>query len=91
MNELIIRQEVSDIFEVLRELREKGTLCDAVIEVGSNHYPVHRAVLAAISPYFKALFTNGMLESNLSKVALPGISSEVCNEVFWYEIKCHSV
>ena len=44
-------------FDVLNDLRIQSQLCDVVIKVGEDSYPAHRAVLAATSPYFQAMFT----------------------------------
>ena len=44
---------------VLNDLRRLGQLCDAVIKVEESQFPVHRAIMSASSPYFRALFTNG--------------------------------
>ena len=53
---------------VLNELRRSGQLCDAVIKVEGRSFPVHRAILSACSPYFRALFTNGMTETGQREV-----------------------
>jgi hypothetical protein len=45
-----------------------GHLCDAVIVANDAKFPVHRAIMAANSPYFRALFTNGMRESDEREV-----------------------
>ena len=46
---------------ILNELRKAEKLCDAFIQVdGGEQFPVHRAVMSACSPYFRALFTNGL-------------------------------
>ena len=53
---------------VLDELRKAGELCDAVIRVEDRTFRVHRAILSACSPYFRALFTNGMHETDQKEV-----------------------
>ena len=40
----------------LRFLRRDEDLCDIVLRVGSTSISAHKVVLAASSPYFKAMF-----------------------------------
>jgi len=54
---------------VLSDLRKNGQLCDAVIRVEDGHFTVHRAIMSACSPYFRALFTNGMHETDKREVS----------------------
>ena len=48
---------------VLNDLRKQNQLCDVVINVGGQEFPVHKAVLAARSSYFIAMFTSSFKES----------------------------
>lgn len=45
----------------MSELRQNGLLCDVTIKLEYNgqkyKFPAHKLVLAACSPYFKAMFT----------------------------------
>lgn len=53
-----VKSEVSSqACNILMELREQGELCDAVIRVGDQVFPVHRNILSACSTFFRALFT----------------------------------
>ncbi|XP_057331107.1 kelch-like protein 10 [Microplitis mediator] len=46
---------------VWSELRANSQLCDGKIICARDEiYPIHRAILSAVSPYFKALFTNSL-------------------------------
>lgn len=49
-------------------------LTDVVLEVGTEQFHAHRVVLAAASPYFKAMFTGGLKECEMSRVKLQGVS-----------------
>ena len=60
---------------MLNDLRKNGQLCDAVIRVEDGHFTVHRAIMSACSPYFRALFTNGIHETDKREV--PGYTSAV--------------
>lgn len=47
--------------EVWNELRLNQQLCDGVIHCADGEdFRVHRAILSAVSPFFKALFTNSI-------------------------------
>ncbi|XP_015587950.1 kelch-like protein 10 isoform X2 [Cephus cinctus] len=63
---------------VWSELRANQQLCDGAIRCSRDEiFPIHRAILSAVSPYFKAIFTNtlkgGKTESNeVSVNCVPG-------------------
>ena len=80
---------VADDDEFRRHLalmRENGTFCDAYICIpGENKkLPVHRAVLASCSEFFRALFTNGLRETELSDVKIHGVSANVMEVIIQY-------
>ncbi len=50
-------------------------LSDVVIIVEGCRFPAHRAVLAAASNVFKAMFTNEMKETAMNEVELKGLSA----------------
>lgn len=57
--------------------RANQQLCDGVIRCPEDQvFPVHRAILSAVSPYFKALFTNslkgGKIETTEVVISVPG-------------------
>ena len=45
-----------DLLVALNDMRIKGEHCDVVLVAGGQRFSGHKAVLAASSPYFKALF-----------------------------------
>ena len=56
-------------------LRAQGLLCDCVLCCDDMEFPVHRALLAASSPYFCALFTARMRESTSPRVTISGVAA----------------
>ncbi|XP_078737922.1 kelch-like protein 28 [Lampetra fluviatilis] len=48
------------LLEGLNQLRQQRALCDVVLCAGAARCPAHRAVLASISPYFRAMFAGGL-------------------------------
>ncbi|KAL4640328.1 zinc finger and BTB domain-containing protein 5 [Arapaima gigas] len=58
------------IFQQLNYQRLRGQLCDCVIVVGSRHFKAHRAVLAACSTHFRALFTVAESDGSMNMIQL---------------------
>lgn len=58
------------ILSRLNDLREREELCDITIIVEGRAIKAHRAVLAASSQYFNAMFTAKMSERNQATVSL---------------------
>ena len=56
----------------LNEQRKQQELCDIIITIGERSFPAHRAILAASSRYFKAMFTSGFKESSADEVKIDG-------------------
>lgn len=60
-------------FCTMNELRKEEKLCDVILKVDKKEFYVHKIVLAATSPYLKAMFTNGMLESVQKVIDIHGL------------------
>lgn len=60
-------------------MRSHHMLTDVVLEVKSELFHAHKCILAAASPYFKAMFTSGLRECEMSRVKLQGVSK---NKIF---------
>ena len=75
----------STSLQSLYELQQLGHLCDVVLETSSGDcVSAHRVVLAASSPYFRAMFVGNMLESTQGKISLRNFDSDILQAVAMY-------
>lgn len=66
-------------------LMESGEFADVTIVVEEHRFQCHKAILASRSNYFKALFFNGMKESQSSgEIKLHGIKSQAFDRLLSY-------
>ncbi len=52
----------------------EGTLCDIELQAEDQTIPAHKAVLAASTPYFEAMFTGRFEETNARVVEVKGVT-----------------
>ncbi|GLV34165.1 Keap1 [Carabus blaptoides fortunei] len=64
---------VKNAMKMMYMMRSHHMLTDVVLEVGPELFYAHKVVLAAGSPYFKAMFTGGLRECEMNKVKLQGV------------------
>ncbi|XP_014390722.1 PREDICTED: kelch repeat and BTB domain-containing protein 8 isoform X5 [Myotis brandtii] len=73
------------VLKQLRTMYEEGQLTDIVVEVDRGKaFSCHRNVLAAISPYFRSMFTSGLTESSQKEVRIVGVEAESMELVLKY-------
>ncbi|XP_041460015.1 kelch-like protein 12 isoform X2 [Lytechinus variegatus] len=70
-----VGSHAKSVLLALNDLRIKGQLCDVTLTVDGSLFVAHRAILAACSDYFCAMFTNQMSESSQSVVELRGLKA----------------
>ncbi|ESP01319.1 hypothetical protein LOTGIDRAFT_157498 [Lottia gigantea] len=70
-----IMKHPKEALEIMNILLRTNKLCDVTLAVGEEKFLVHKIVLAAASPYFRAMFTGGMREEEMSVIHLHGISA----------------
>ncbi|XP_017103204.2 kelch-like ECH-associated protein 1B isoform X1 [Drosophila bipectinata] len=65
-------------------MRSHGMLTDVVLEVKKELFPAHKVVLSAASPYFKAMFTGGLKEAEMSRVQLQGVCPTAMSRILYF-------
>ncbi|XP_060529877.1 kelch-like ECH-associated protein 1 isoform X2 [Cylas formicarius] len=65
---------IKEAMKAMDMMRSHQMLTDVVLEIGNELFHAHKVVLAAASPYFKAMFTGGLKECEMKRVKLQGIS-----------------
>lgn len=68
-----IMKHPKEALDVMNILRRSSKLCDVTLLVGEDKFVAHKIVLASASPYFRAMFTGGMREEEMSIIPLHGI------------------
>ncbi len=58
----------------IASLQREGVLCDITLQAEGQELSAHRVVLAAASPYFRAMFSGGFQESKQDTITLQKVS-----------------
>ncbi|XP_006811771.1 kelch-like protein 29 [Saccoglossus kowalevskii] len=77
-------QYSNHILDSLNNFRKAGCLTDTVISTGGKEFPCHRAVLACSSPYFKAMFSAEMKETQEGRITLDNVRAETLELLLEY-------
>lgn len=64
------------MMSAMKAFYNRGDLCDVTLCAGGEELKAHRLVLAASCPYFDAMFTSELLESQQEKILLQGVDCE---------------
>ncbi|XP_028680871.1 kelch repeat and BTB domain-containing protein 8 [Erpetoichthys calabaricus] len=73
------------VLQQLKSMYDEGQLVDIVVEVDHGKtFPCHRNVLAAISPYFRSMFTSGLTETTQKEVRIVGVDAESMHLILDY-------
>lgn len=75
------RLHLAQVMQAVHGLRSHRKLCDVVLKVEDREIPAHRAILAAISPYFMAMFTGDMVESTRQEVTIRDVSYRILSQI----------
>ncbi|XP_064156837.1 kelch-like protein 17 isoform X2 [Anguilla rostrata] len=78
------KRHYHDSFVSMNRMRQRGLLCDIALHVGAKEIRAHKVVLASCSPYFHAMFTNEMSESQQTHVTLHDIDPQALEQLVQY-------
>ena len=70
-----------DCLKKMSFMKSNQTLTDVDLEVGPEIFHAHKIVLAAASPYFKAMFTGGLIETEMKVIKLQGVCPTVMSHL----------
>lgn len=77
-------QHSLNLLNKVKNMKELAEMIDVVLIAEGEKFPCHRLVLAAFSPYFKAMFTCGLLECTQREVILYDITAEGVSVILNY-------
>ncbi|XP_050787918.1 kelch-like protein 6 [Gopherus flavomarginatus] len=72
------------IREGLKQLYQEQQLCDATIVAEGKRFPCHRMLLAAVNPYFRAMFVSSFKESQDGEVLLQDMAPSTVQTILQY-------
>ncbi|XP_071451571.1 kelch-like protein 10 [Hetaerina americana] len=85
---LVVTRSSVEFPKIWSELRESEQLCDGLVKCtdGDVIFRVHRAIVSAISPYFRALFTNSFNGGNpeVSELSLDNVPPDAMKLILDY-------
>lgn len=73
-----------DILEVLDSMRRRKELSDVTLVVDEREITAHRVILAACSPYFRAMFLSGFSEASEQKIHLKEVDADALQLIVDY-------
>lgn len=72
----------------LCELLENDKFVDCILKIKDQDFPCHKLVLAASSPYFKAMFLSDLEESKIREVVLKDVDPDIMKMILRYLYTC---
>ncbi|KAI5093104.1 kelch-like protein 40a [Silurus meridionalis] len=72
----------------LCELLENDKFVDCILKIKDQDFPCHKLVLAASSPYFKAMFLSDLEESKKREVVLKDVEPDIMGMILRYIYTC---
>lgn len=75
-------------FQAFNELKAYDELLDVTLTVNEKEIKAHRIVLAACSPYFRAMLTTGFAESYMSTISLQDCDADSVQQMVNFFYSC---
>lgn len=66
-----------EVLRVLNQDRKKGCFTDLILKVEDCVFHCHKAILVAVSPYFRAMLTSDMLEQKANEITLRNVPAHI--------------
>uniref|UniRef100_A0A1B0CL03 BTB domain-containing protein n=1 Tax=Lutzomyia longipalpis TaxID=7200 RepID=A0A1B0CL03_LUTLO len=73
-----------EVLKMMFMMRSHHMLTDVLLEVGKELFHAHKVVLSAASPYFKAMFTGGLKEAEMSRINLQGVCPTAMGQMIYF-------
>ncbi|XP_075684896.1 kelch-like protein 40 [Rhinoderma darwinii] len=68
----------------LKDMLDNNKFIDCVLKIKDKEFPCHRLVLAACSPYFRAMFLSDLEESKNKEIDLEDVDPDVMGKILHY-------
>ncbi|KAG9471986.1 kelch-like protein 40 [Eleutherodactylus coqui] len=68
----------------LKDMLDHSKFIDCVLKIKGKEFPCHRLVLAACSPYFRAIFLSDLEESKKKEIDLEDVDPDVMGKILNY-------
>ncbi|XP_030062057.1 kelch repeat and BTB domain-containing protein 12 [Microcaecilia unicolor] len=78
------QRHCSLLLSQIKGMKDSTELIDVILVADGQTFPCHRLILASFSPYFKAMFTCGLMECSQKEVALCDITAESVSIILTY-------
>ncbi|XP_039251130.2 kelch-like protein 36 [Styela clava] len=69
-----------NVLSSFNELKQSDCICNFTIKVGDKSFKVHRDLLAAVSKYFKGMFSSNMVEAQNGFVVMKDICADAVGQ-----------
>ncbi|KAM3846454.1 kelch repeat and BTB domain-containing protein 12 [Vipera latastei] len=78
------QQHSLNLLDQIKYMKDLTEMIDVVLVAEEKKFPCHKLILAAFSPYFKAMFTCGLMECTQREVVLHDIAAESISVLLHY-------
>ncbi|KAM4705835.1 kelch-like protein 40 [Rhinophrynus dorsalis] len=68
----------------LKDMLDHSKFIDCVLKIKGKEFPCHRLVLAACSPYFRAMFLSELEESKKKEIDIEDVDPDVMGKILHY-------